>query len=561
MTDKKDTVENNRLVKNKLANYIVQAYWLKNLYHLIKTHLRFITALPFTRRLISFIVANNFKINALNNEQAAVIAEASKQLDSPPWKRRKSLLGKIRLYMEANDIVAAIKLAVYQYNSAEFDCAILEVHKKSFLSMLRKMADDLPELEVLTGKGDTVQMQAKPDVIKNADIYEADWCKVGISAPWDKAKDGYVRFLFIAQEARGFLALYRNARKVDWNREFEKLSTADFFFVAGENKVPSIIGEVDVVYTWVDASDPAWQKEREKNSVAENINLVSAANDERYLDRDELKYSLRSLYLYAPFVRNIYIVTANQVPSWLNRESGKVRIVSHKDIFPEEQMLPTFNSHSIEACLHRIKGLSEYFIYFNDDMFLGSEVSVDDFFTTAALLKIYLSKSHRIFGGQPLDNAIPTDWAAYNANALIKRDYKLGFDRKLRHYPYALKKSIMEEIEQRYPQEIRQTRLSKFRSNKDLALPSMFSAFYSIATRQGVEWPDNVGEYVYADTGAFNLYKNLADIEKQRPRFFCLNSTSIRDISLKHQAQLIKEFLEYYYPISSPYERESNDAL
>ena len=98
------------------------------------------------------------------------------------------------------------------------------------------------------------------------------------------------------------------------------------------------------------------------------------------------EYSLRALWLHAPFVRNIYLVTADQRPDWLDDSDDRITLVSHAEIFPDSDMLPTFNSHAIEACLHRIPGLSEHFIYMNDDVFFGREVSSDLFYTKAAKL-------------------------------------------------------------------------------------------------------------------------------------------------------------------------------
>lgn len=93
------------------------------------------------------------------------------------------------------------------------------------------------------------------------------------------------------------------------------------------------------------------------------------------------RYSLRSLEVNAPWIRNIYIVTNGQVPTWLDTSNPRVKIVTHKEIFTEQNALPTFSSPAIELNLHHIPGLSDYFIYFNDDVFLGSPVYPYDFMT------------------------------------------------------------------------------------------------------------------------------------------------------------------------------------
>ena len=93
------------------------------------------------------------------------------------------------------------------------------------------------------------------------------------------------------------------------------------------------------------------------------------------------RYSLRSLEVNAPWIRNIYIVTNGQIPSWLDTNNPRVRIVTHEEIFTDKSALPTVSSPAIELNLHHIPDLSDYFIYFNDDVFLGSPVYPYDFMT------------------------------------------------------------------------------------------------------------------------------------------------------------------------------------
>jgi hypothetical protein len=113
----------------------------------------------------------------------------------------------------------------------------------------------------------------------------------------------------------------------------------------------------------------------------------------RFYDNNELKYSLRSLEKYAPWFRNIYIVTNGQVPDWLNLTNSRVKLVKHEEIFPNKSHLPTFNSAAIETHLHRIKGLSKNFVYFNDDLLLTKPIWPDDFYTKSNGFKVYLAWS------------------------------------------------------------------------------------------------------------------------------------------------------------------------
>jgi hypothetical protein len=181
-------------------------------------------------------------------------------------------------------------------------------------------------------------------------------------------------------------------------------------------------GPIDVVYTWVNGSDPIWLKKKEvwytmmnpplpqldivnaslveagdgSNSTNSTANATVVPVDDtnasnRYRDSNELLYSLRSIQKNAPWVRKIFIVTDNQVPNWLNLENDRISIVTHEDIFVNKSHLPVFSSPAIESHLHRIPGLSKKFIYFNDDVFLGTRSSPEDFVSVTGVQKFYLS--------------------------------------------------------------------------------------------------------------------------------------------------------------------------
>lgn len=109
----------------------------------------------------------------------------------------------------------------------------------------------------------------------------------------------------------------------------------------------------------------------------------------RFQDNQELRYSLRSVWLHAPWVRNIYIVTNGQIPSWLNLQHPRIHMVPHEAIYKNKSHLPTFSSPSIEANLHRIPGLAEHFIYLNDDVMFGRDVAPSDFYTYGGGQRVY----------------------------------------------------------------------------------------------------------------------------------------------------------------------------
>lgn len=168
-------------------------------------------------------------------------------------------------------------------------------------------------------------------------------------------------------------------------------------------------GPIDVVYTWVNGTDPRWKAEKEywhkhwiasltgqplpqKPEDTQHVKGSDSANaDNRFRDNEELRYSLRSLEKYAPWVRHIYVVTDGQIPSWLNIESPKLSIVKHSEIFGNKSHLPVFSSPAIEWNLDNIPGLSDSFLYFNDDVFLGSRVHPEDFVSQTGVQKAYFA--------------------------------------------------------------------------------------------------------------------------------------------------------------------------
>ncbi|KAL0225430.1 hypothetical protein RCL1_003342 [Eukaryota sp. TZLM3-RCL] len=138
---------------------------------------------------------------------------------------------------------------------------------------------------------------------------------------------------------------------------------------------------VDVVYTWVNGSDPSLASSL--SSFYTSLNKTVPAN--RYRHFDELKYSLRSLEMFAPWVRRVFIITDNQIPVWIRRKHPRLTFIDHRDLFDPSvhSSLPVFSSPAIESQFHRLDqfGVSEHFIYFNDDFFFGAPVDPTDFFS------------------------------------------------------------------------------------------------------------------------------------------------------------------------------------
>lgn len=133
--------------------------------------------------------------------------------------------------------------------------------------------------------------------------------------------------------------------------------------------------KIDFVISWVDGKDQAWRQEKSRYDAASS----SDDGEERYRDWDNLKYWFRGVEKFAPWVGKIHFITWGHLPEWLDVNHPRLHIVRHEDYIPQEY-LPTFNSHTIEWNMHRIEGLAEQFVYFNDDFFLINKVKPEDFF-------------------------------------------------------------------------------------------------------------------------------------------------------------------------------------
>ncbi len=145
--------------------------------------------------------------------------------------------------------------------------------------------------------------------------------------------------------------------------------------------------EIDIVIPWVDGNDPA-HRARRIAAMCGNAEMMmdDVGGDTRYASLGELRWVIASINRFMPWVRRIFVITDNQTPErelqWVNDRIENplpVEIVDHKSIFRGyEDLLPVFNSISIETMMWRIPGLSDKFIYFNDDTFVMSPMQPTD---------------------------------------------------------------------------------------------------------------------------------------------------------------------------------------
>lgn len=316
-----------------------------------------------------------------------------------------------------------------------------------------------------------------------------------------------------------------------------------------------ILFPIDAVYTWVDDSDPLWNMHRKMSQMLPEMHVCHelATADARFRNRNELMYSLRSLHQFAPWIRNVHVVTCGQRPDWLDAAHQRIHMVNHKEIFQDPDVLPTFNSHAIESQLHRIPGLADHFIYFNDDTFLGRFLSPELFFLSNGMAKFFPSSAKIPFPGITSVHAEdPVGAAGANNREIIRGAFGRTITQKMKHVPHALRIDVLKEIEEHFPERHQHTASSAFRHPGDISIASSLHHYYAYHTGRAV--PGTI-KYAYADLADENLERRLnLFLGGRNLDAFCLNDTGDVGRSAQERAELVQGFLEAYFPVPSPFE-------
>ncbi|GAA1346528.1 stealth family protein [Falsarthrobacter nasiphocae] len=312
--------------------------------------------------------------------------------------------------------------------------------------------------------------------------------------------------------------------------------------------------EIDVVFSWVDGNNKDFQRYRA--SFMENA-VVGEGDDAeaRFRQINELKYALRSIHMFAPWVRRIYICTDSPVPAWLNEEHEQIRIVRAADHFEDTSVLPVFNSQAIEAQLQNIEGLSEHFLYSNDDMFLGRPLGPDMFFSPGGITKFIEADTRIGLGDNHLDRSGFENAARVNRRLLFERFGRIT-TRHLEHTAAPLRVSVLKEMRQEFAEEFIQTSASRFRQKDNISVTNSLYHYYTLLTGRSVQ---KVGAKVtYVDTTMYSGLKTLEKLLRKRNQdFFCLNDGSFPEVPAQERQERVVGFLEAYFPFPAPWEKET----
>lgn len=320
--------------------------------------------------------------------------------------------------------------------------------------------------------------------------------------------------------------------------------------------------DIDFVITWVDMNDPKWQAEFSKYSGNGN-NIKNGVSEARFRDYGFLKYWFRGVEKFAPWVRKIHFVTSGQCPEWLDVSNPKINLVSHKDYIPE-QFLPTFNSVVIEYYLHKIPGLSEHFVYFNDDFYIIDKIGVERFFKNGLPCDIAAFKYNPSWSQwyRTLQNSISIINRYFDKKEIMARDHDKWFDKSYgskARWNYILKpynkfiplrtphnaqpylKSTFEEVWSVVEKELTEASKNKFRSFSDYT-PELFRTWQIC---KGNFEPYNT----YSDTKMFPLMikpkQAVKAIYNQSYKLICLND----NVHIRNYSQVMENLQKAFNTI------------
>lgn len=314
--------------------------------------------------------------------------------------------------------------------------------------------------------------------------------------------------------------------------------------------------DIDIVFSWVDGAAIEWQRARARRMRSY---VVGEGDDSqaRFRQLDELKYALRSVHLFAPWIRNIYIVTDSPRPEWLDQHP-RVCVLRSEDFFADPSVLPTHNSHAVESQLGNIPGLSEHFLYSNDDMFFARPIGPEAFFSPGGVTR-FIESSTRIGLGEVDPRRSGFENAARVNRRLIADRFGKVITRHLEHSPVPMRISVLRELEAEFPEEFASTAASTFRSATDVSVTNSLYHYYALLTGRAVV--EKHARTRYIDTTARSGLGQMRKLAKRRNvDLFCLNDGSFPEITDEERADAVRSFLEGYFPIAAPWERVSTST-
>ena len=304
------------------------------------------------------------------------------------------------------------------------------------------------------------------------------------------------------------------------------------------------MGKIDFVIAWLDNCDPEWQNAF-YSYLPQNRSLYDL-RDIRFRNWENLRYWFRGVEKFAPWVNNIHLITCGQIPDWLNTNAPKLHLVKHSDYIPHEY-LPTFSSCPIALNLHRIKELSEHFVFFDDDMFLIDKVEPKNFFRKG--LPCDMAAFNALSPGSIFTHNVVNDLCVINSSfkkhEMLRKHFWKWFSphagaKLLRtlfllpwphftgfydpHLPQVFLKSTFEEVWEKHGDVLLRTTAARFRGIADVT--SWLFRYWQLAKGDFV--PLNVNrDGAYFSISDDSLNKIVKTIECQKKSIVCLNDGEV----------------------------------
>jgi len=240
-------------------------------------------------------------------------------------------------------------------------------------------------------------------------------------------------------------------------------------------------GPIDVVFTWVNGSDPG-QMANLRKFHGDPVHLSIM-----YRDYGTLRFAIRSIEKFAPWIDHVFLVTNGQQPDWYNKSANKTTLVTHAQIFSKLENLPTFNSNAIESNLYKIPGLSECFLFMNDDFFLASPTPKDYFIDPDnGMLNLHFEKrtapaekemkTNGWFRSVAHSNEMVSNWYYPSSKSVVRHHFSS-------HYCYFMSKRLLTMMALRWPEQWEYTERNRFRNDKDNAIPFLH---VNVALEEGI---------------------------------------------------------------------------
>ena len=318
--------------------------------------------------------------------------------------------------------------------------------------------------------------------------------------------------------------------------------------------------KIDFVITWVDETDPKWRKDFEYYSAMGGRTVDKSPA--RFRDWGTLRYWFRGVEKFAPWVNKVYFVTYGHLPQWLNTDNPQLVVVKHEDFIPHEY-LPTFNSNVIEFFFHKIEGLSNRFVYFNDDTFLIDKTAPDRFFRKGFPCDIgalAIRRPDRIVFSATVLTSIGIINTHFDKKSVLFKDFNkwhnLAYIRPsirnlhyhrldffpgfaTHHLPQGYIKHIYEDVWNRCEGDLTRTSCNKFRSYSDAS--HWLSRYWQLASGQFT--PYNV----FKDGHFYRILdEDITEIEEsirfQKWKLLCLNDNSYKMNYEENKRRILEAF-------------------